>query len=255
MFKPSRILRYSWARYRSSIGVGSNRQLKQPLNNPQVLNAINQHILEKNSSDALTIFVRITSIIFGIIIGYSSYQVIYKGTETFIPLYFSKTKRLLRSSDNIDEKLVKLTVHDQLLERLSLNETIQKEFKLPITLSESQDFEIWIEERSRSIKGLEFSPKRPYISRVDKPINIPKYSGVLEPIGGEDSFEIPVINQDERNYDVWFLGTVTLVGKSGKECTVAFKGIFDFEHINQAQLKQVHIIRTIDGKKEREVLW
>lgn len=253
MFSPSRVIRYAWGRAARGAAQGQ-RVSSNHLNNPQVLNAVNQHLLDRNPRPFQT-FLQICGIIFGTITVYSVYQVAYKGEETFVPLYVSKTRRPVRQIDQIDEKLVKVTVEEQLLERLSLNSKIQQEFRLPVILSESKDFEIWIEERDTSIKGLEISPKKPHFSRVDKPIKLPKLSGVLEPIGGDEPYEIPVVNQNERDYDVWFSGTARLASKAGNGCEVVFKGTFDFEHVKQAQLKHVHLVKLMDGKKKKEVLW
>jgi hypothetical protein len=170
-------------------------------------------------------------------------------------MWISKSKRDASEAD-VDLKYVKLIAEEQILERLSLDRVIQEEFRLPIKTKLHDDFQVWSEEKDVSLKGIEIKPG-PSASLIHRPMRVkPDFEVLMENLGGEDKFEIPVVNSNKvKEEDVFFLGTVTVEGQNHKVADVVFKGIFDSEHIKQARIVKAHLIRTIEGKKTREVLW
>lgn len=155
----------------------------------------------------------------------------------------------------MDDKFVRLVAEEQILQKLSLDGTIQEEFRLPIRAKLHDPFEIWTEERHASLKGIKVSPG-PRFEVIHRPMEVWKVETLLENLGGEDKFEIPVVNANKlKDEDVWFLGTVTIEGQNQNVGEVVFRGIFDAEHINQARITNAHLIRQVGGHKTRTVLW
>lgn len=210
---------------------------------------------------------QITSIVIISAIGtvgvYSAYQVAYKNQKAFIPLWINSHKRSPKPGE-VDPKQVQELAEDQILERLSLDDHIKKAFKLPLVQEKCTDFEIWIEDKDITLKGLQISPNAPFLQSINKPIKIKKIvDQIFEPIGGsisgEPDFKIPVYNEhtkSDKNHDIVFLGTVPIRGKNGKSAQVVFKGIFDFEHVRHAKIVKAHLIeKDENGKTTSKVLW
>jgi len=195
---------------------------------------------------------------------YSAYQVSYKKQKTFIPLWINSLKRAPKPGE-VDVQQVQDLAEEQLLERLSLDDQIKKIFRLPLNQDHSVEFELWVEEKTMTMKGLQISPDSPIFQFINKPIKIKKiFDQIMEPISGgaltgEPDFKIPVYNQHtnkEKDYDIVFLGTVPIQGKNGKTAQVVFKGIFDVEHFKHAKITKAHLIQKDEnGKLTRKVLW
>ncbi|CCH41994.1 hypothetical protein BN7_1533 [Wickerhamomyces ciferrii] len=241
----------------------SQAQLKQSIET-----TINNH--QPSPKETWKSFKQITSIILFSTIStigiYSSYQAVYKNEKTFVPLWINPIKRKPKSGE-IDLEQIQSVAEDQILERLSLDHEIKTQFKLPIKQDTPISFDVWIEDKLTTLKGLQISPTSPTFSIVNKPIRIKKIvDGLLEPIGGilngnstDENFKIPVYNEHtikEKDHDIVFLGEVPIQGQNGKVATVVFKGIFDFEHIKHAKIIKAHLITKDDeGNLHRKILW
>ncbi|ONH68958.1 Altered inheritance of mitochondria protein 39, mitochondrial [Cyberlindnera fabianii] len=186
----------------------------------------------------------------GVWVGYN----VSSGKTCFLPMWVSKSKTTPKA-DDIDLKYVKCVAEEQILERLSLSELIQRQFRLPLKTRLHDDFQVWMEEKDASVKGIEVRPgwKAKF---VKKPVNVKAdFDVLMENLGGEEKFEIPVINSSKNKDDTYFLGTVTIEGQNGHTADVVFKGIFDREHAKQARITKAHLITVVDGTKRRDILW
>lgn len=185
---------------------------------------------------------------------YVSYH-LYQNKPVFIPLWISKGRKEAHS--DIDLKYVKLVAEEQVLERLSLDSTIQREFRLPLkaTFQESE-FVVWCEERNTSMKGINITPG-PRFKWMHRPVTLHSdFELLLEELGGEDQYKIPVVNSNkEADSDLWFQGKVLLVGQNDNRGDVVFRGIFDGEHTKQAKVLRAELVRNVNGKKKKSVLW
>lgn len=262
-------------RYKSLFSISKvhlNRQLHR-FNHPnvsqaQLIKSIQSQINQNPPRQPiLKSIAQITTIIIvsaiGTIGAYSAYQVAYKNQKAFIPLWINSHKRTPKPGE-VDPQQVQELAEDQILERLSLDEHIKRVFKLPLVQDKCTDFEIWIEDKDITLKGLQISPTSPLLQFINKPIKVKKIvDQIFEPIGGsvsgEPDFKIPVYNEhtnSEKDYDIVFLGTVPIRGKNGKSAQVVFKGIFDFEHVRHAKIVRAHLVENDEnGKTTRKVLW
>lgn len=254
----------------SLCGIRSLHNFTQPksISQAQLIKSIETSIKQNHPRQPfLKSLVQITSIIvvsaLSTIGVYSAYQVAYKKDKAFIPLWINSHKRSPKPGE-IDLKQIQELAEDQLLERLSLDEQIKQTFKLPLIQESCSEFDVWIEEKYPSLKGLQISPDSPFFKITNKPIKVKKiFDQILEPVGGalsgEPDFKIPVYNQHpnkEKSYDIVFLGKVPIRGKNGTTAEVVFKGIFDFEHVKHAKILKAHLIeKDKDGKLSRKILW
>ena len=200
--------------------------------------------------------VQATSIVLGTVGAYVGFQ-LYQGKKVFLPMWISKS-RWASTERDVDLKYVKSVAKEQVLERLSLDPLIQKGFRLPLkTQFHDEGFEIWTEEKQSTVKGIQLKPHPLRVSFEHRPFTVQRdFEVLMENLGGEDSFEIPVVNSNKsKDVDIWFLGTVSIEGQNGQVADVVFKGIFDSEHFRQARILKAHLIRDVDGHKTRETLW
>ncbi|CDK27538.1 unnamed protein product [Kuraishia capsulata CBS 1993] len=269
--------------FRRQLANDSESRTRAPLNrhNDQILKEIGTTIANGRSSrgsggmTAVVLIFVLPALLSAVL--YTGYNT-YKGTPTFLPVWFQKKFPISEVSniEHVDLDVLKKHTEYSVLEKLSLDHRIRSRFGLPLQMGELEQFDVYVEFHDYGCSGLQIDPINrfpPSFKWITKEVVIhDKFQNILEPMSvgaqkgigrrDDDKFNIYENNKEKkatskRDYNIVVYGRVPLnsINSAITDGAVTFTGIVEFDHTKTVKIKNVKLIYRVNGNVKIEPLW